>query len=119
MSCVHESRYLSDSVYVVVKGQNCFNYHEIEFHKNRSSCSLWCMHYMSISVRMTVSFSHQHLTDVDTNLFASCFCVSREYRNSIVYQSFTSDWLYRQIDGKFSLPVISSDLDELIFEYMS
>ena len=119
LSCAHESSYLSDSVYVVVKGQNCFNYHEIEFHKNRPSCSIWCIHYMSISVRMTVSFSHQHLTDVDTNFFASCFCVSREYRNFIVYQSFTSDWLYRQMDGKFSLPVISSDLDELIFKYMS
>lgn len=120
LSALHESKFLIDSVYVIVQGgDDLINFHEINFHKTRSSLHLWSTEYTSISVRRTTSFSKKSINEIDQDFFSSCFCVGRSYQNSFVYQAFTSDWLYRQNDGKFKLPSIPSDILHFVSQYMS
>ena len=80
------------------------------------------MFYACVTVDSKIYLTYTQMKDIDFAVFCPCLGLSRDLKDdnkqSKRYACIGSDWLYRIKGGSFTLPILSSSIEQYINEFM-
>ena len=121
LSLLKESQFNNGTVYVAIKGTNGICLHKL-FFDDRNGETVYHMFYARVSVDRNIYLTYTQMKDIDFAVFCPCLGLSRDLlddnQQSKRYACIGSDWLYRIKGGSFTLPTLSSSIEQYINEFM-
>ena len=117
LSVLQELQFIHDVVYIVISGNNCVNFHEINC-DDSSGQMIYNLWFTKVTVKEQFSISLERMQSIDFKTFIPCLCVSRLSDSSHFYNFYSNDWLYRDQNGKFKLPWIPKSINIFINKNM-